>query len=283
MREVEFKSGDGEFVHGVFLEPSGATAHPTIVFVHGFLSCWQEFGDYPERLCAKGYLVLAIDLRGHGRSEGPRGFISEERTVADVQHALDFVDAQPAADNRRIALFGHSLGGAIAICTTARDSRVAAVVAGATVGRLRDELSPSERTLYRLVSSANRAQKAITRKSLYLPYKVTYRDIFADPQARATAESKGFLQQFVPADDIPFVLQQDAVACAHNVRVPALIVAGELDRVVKQSSTRQVYDAIPDEKEWYVVTGSGHSFPTDGSREQAFAKINAWLDAHLMN
>jgi uncharacterized protein len=281
MRDIEFKSGDGEYVHGVLLEPTERGPRPVVLFVHGLLSTHQEFGDYPDRLCARGYLVLAIDLRGHGQSEGLRGLISQDRMVEDVQHALDFVDAQPGADTKRIALFGHSFGGGAVICTAARDPRATVVVAGATVGRLRDELSANEVLTYRVVNAINRAQKAFTGKSLYVPYRVTYKDIFADPQAGATAQAQGFLQKSLPADNIPLLMQQDAIACASNLRVPVLIIASELDRVVKQSSTRQVYDAIPGEKEWYLIKGSGHSFATDCQKDIAFDKIAAWIDAHL--
>jgi len=279
MRNIEFKSGNDETVRGVLYEPVTAHPHPAIIFAHGLLSTHDEFGDYPTKFCQRGYLVQAIDFRGHGASEGLRGLISSARNVEDLQHALDFIEAQPGIDNHRIALFGHSFGGDAVLCTAARDPRVRAVVAGATVGRLRDELRPGERAAYRVIGAVNRLQKAITRKSMYVPYRVTYADIFNDEECCKSAEAKGFLQRTLPADNIPLLLQQDAFACARNVRVPTLIVQGELDRVVQPASTRAVYDALTCEKEWYEVKGSGHSFATDSKGAEAFERIAAWLDA----
>lgn len=89
------------------------------------------------------------------------------------------------------------------------------------------------------------------------------------------------MQRTIPLDNVPLLLKQDAMACARRVRVPALIIASEFDRVVKQSSTRRVFDALTGEKEWYVIQGSGHSFATDGQSGEAFKRIAAWLDAHL--
>ena len=281
MRSIEFKSGDDEIVRGVLFEPTAPRPHPAIIFAHGLLSTHEEFGDYPEKFCGRGYLVLAIDFRGHGASDGMRGLISEERMVQDLQHALDLIEAQPSIDNKRIALFGHSLGGGGVICATARDARVSAVVAGATVGRLRDELGAGEIVLYRVVNRLNQIQKAVTKKSIYVPYRVSYEHIFADPTARQAAEAKGFLQKSTPADNVPHLLKQDALACAQQVRVPALIVQGEKDAVVQHASVRAVYDALAGEKELYVVEGSGHSFATDWKGAEAYEHIAAWMDRHL--
>ncbi|MBI5301463.1 MAG: alpha/beta fold hydrolase [Chloroflexi bacterium] len=281
MRRIEFKSDDATTLRGVLFEPMTPRPHPVIVFAHGLLSTHDEFGDYPARFCERGYMTLAFDFRGHGASDGLRGYISEERWVADLRHALDYIEANPAVDNDRIALFGHSFGGGAVICATARDARVRAVVAGATVGRLRDEIAPSEMSLYKIVDSFNRFQKSFTRHPLYLPYRVGYKDIFADDHARINAERQGFLQRWICADSIPNLFMQDALACAANVRVPALIVQSELDRVVNPASTRKLFDAIPSEKAWYVVPGSGHSFVTDAHGAEAFEHIAAWMDRNL--
>jgi uncharacterized protein len=277
MRAIEFKSGNDETVRGVLLEPAAASPSPAIILAHGLLSTHEEFGDYPIKFAQRGYLVLAIDFRGHGQSDGLRGLISEERMVEDLRHAVDWVITLPNVEAKRIALFGHSLGGGGVICATARDSRVRAVVAGATVGCLRDELRASEVATYRIVAAINRLQKAITHKSLYLPYRVTYKDIFHDLAARAIAEAHGFLQTRIAADSVPHLLTQNAIACARNIHVPALIVQGELDQVVRHASTQAVFDAIPGDKEFYEVKNSGHSFATDANGASAFEHIAEWV------
>ena len=281
MRLIEFKSGDHEVIRGWLNEPNTPRPHPAIIFAHGFLSTHAEFGNYPQRFCERGYLTLAFDFRGHGASEGKRGFISEARMVEDVIHALDYIESNPGIDNNRIALIGHSLGGGAALCATARDARVRAVVAGATIGRLRDEIGGSEMTTYRIVDRFNTWQKRFTKKSIYVPYRVSYKDIFADAECRRQAQRKGFLQGALPADNIPLLMQQDALACARNVHVSALVVQGELDRVVKHTSVRAVYDALAGEKELYEVKGSGHSVWTDCKGDEAFAHIVAWMDKYL--
>jgi pimeloyl-ACP methyl ester carboxylesterase len=281
MRSIEFKAGDHEAVRGVLFEPTAPRMNPGIIFVHGLLSSHAEFDDYPQKFCERGYVVLAVDLRGHGSSDGMRGLVSSERSDEDLEHALDFLEAQPAIDNNRIVLFGHSLGGDAVLHTAARDPRVRAVVAGATVGRLQDELSRGELRLYRIVDAVNRAQKRMTHKSLYLPYRVTYADLFEDPECQRSAQAKGFLQRTLPADNIPLLLQQDVFAYIDDVRVPTMIAQGERDRVVSRSSTRAVFEALTCTKVWYEVKGSGHSFAGDRTGAEAFDHIANWIDEVL--
>ncbi len=280
MRLIEFKSG-GDTLRGTLYEPNAPRPHPAIIFAHGLLSTRDEFGDYPQKFCERGYLALAFDFRGHGASEGTRGLVAEARLVEDLIHALDYIEANPGIDNNRIALFGHSLGGGAVLCATARDARVRAVIAGATVGRLRDELGTGELKVYRAVMAFNQWQKRFTRQAIYVPYRVTYKDIFNDPQARLRAQRQGFLQTAICADSIPHLLEQDAFACAEKIRVPTLIAQGERDRVVKPASTRQVFDTLTCEKEWYVVKAAGHSFATEPSGADACEFIAAWLDKNF--
>lgn len=281
MRPIQFPSTDNEIVRGVLFEPSNAHPHPVIVFAHGFLSCHEEFGDYPEKFCARGYVSLAIDFRGHGASDGMRGLISQERMVEDLRHTLDFIETIPNVDTNRIALFGHSLGGSGVICAAAEDARVGAVVASATVCNVLDEVGKSEMLLYRLIDGINGMQKRITHKSMYVPYRVTYKDIFENAEACERAAANKFLQTSTPADNLRLFMKQDTQACAQNLRVPVLVARAELDRVVKLASARKIYNAIASEKEWYEIPGSGHSFATDCASEAAFEHIAAWLNKYL--
>jgi pimeloyl-ACP methyl ester carboxylesterase len=281
MRRIQFVS-DNDTVRGVLFEPTTPPPHPAIIFAHGLLSAHQEFGDYPQRFCARGYLTLAIDFRGHGASEGLRGLMSSERNVQDLRHAIDYIEARPEIDNNRIALIGHSYGGDAVLCTAARDERVRAVIAGATIGRIQDELGRGEFILYQVIDTLNRFQKQFTHKPLYVPYRVSYKDIFSDDACRQRAEAAGFLQKTVCADFIPVALTQNATLCAQNVGVPTMILQGEKDAVVLHSSTHSVYEAIAcSDKEWYEVKGSGHSVWTDCQGSVVFEHVAAWLDKHL--
>ncbi|MGW1377597.1 alpha/beta fold hydrolase [Streptomyces sp. NPDC002446] len=76
------------------------TGERTAVLVHGMMSDHRTWHRVGPALAARGYRVLAVDLRGHGRS--PRGAYTPE-LFAD-----DLVETLPAAPE---VVIGHSLGG----------------------------------------------------------------------------------------------------------------------------------------------------------------------------
>ncbi len=114
-------SGRAERVR--FLDLPGEA--PAVVFVHG-LGCASSH-DYPE-VAAHASLAsrrrLLVDLPGHGFSDRPDDFAYTVDAHAEVLAALLAAVAPGAYD-----LFGHSMGGAVAIALAARaGSRVRRLV-----------------------------------------------------------------------------------------------------------------------------------------------------------
>ncbi len=88
--------------------PAGGTA-PTarrIVLVHGSSARAQSLHPLAQALAAQGFVVDALDMRGHGGS-GPRGHIAYIGQLED--DVADFTKAVPHAGGN--TLLGHSSGG----------------------------------------------------------------------------------------------------------------------------------------------------------------------------
>ncbi|MBR8831175.1 MAG: alpha/beta hydrolase [Chlorogloea purpurea SAG 13.99] len=82
-----------------------------------------------------GFSVLSIDYRGYGRSEG--NFPTEAEVYRDAQGAWDYLVKTKGILPRNIFLYGHSLGGAIAIDLAIRQPQVAGVIADNTFTSMR--------------------------------------------------------------------------------------------------------------------------------------------------
>ncbi len=100
-------------LHGLFLAADARADRPAplLLYLHG--SRWNVSGSSPriERMQQLGFSVLAIDYRGFGKSSP--GLPSEASAYEDARAAWDWLGAHYPKRPRYI--FGHSLGGAVAI------------------------------------------------------------------------------------------------------------------------------------------------------------------------
>lgn len=109
--EVGFASRDGTKLVGVHFPRPAAARH--VVYFHGnagnaFLLA-RELARIGASLDAS---VLAVDYRGYGKSEGTP---SERGVLEDGLAAFDELRRLSGADPSRIVVYGHSLGGGVAV------------------------------------------------------------------------------------------------------------------------------------------------------------------------
>src|SRR5262245_28666588 len=103
-----------------------------VVLIHGFTGTiersWINTGVLPD--LARDHRVLALDLRGHGRSDKPHDPRAYDEVALDVIRLLDHQRIEKAH------LVGYSLGGIIAFkLLTTHPERILSVVAGGAAYR----------------------------------------------------------------------------------------------------------------------------------------------------
>jgi pimeloyl-ACP methyl ester carboxylesterase len=144
---------DGRRVYGATGGRPFDPAKPVAVFVHGAgmdHTVWQ----LPARWFAwHGHSVFAVDLPGHGRSEGPA-----LGTVVELAQWLGQV--MDAARIERAGLIGHSMGGAAALQVTAgmpeRVARIALLGTAASIpvtAALLDAAREAPERAYRMMTA----------------------------------------------------------------------------------------------------------------------------------
>jgi hypothetical protein len=131
---VQGATPEGERVHGWWIPAAGADA-PAILYLHG--ARWSLSNNLHRigRLHRMGFAVLAIDYRGFGRSDGD--LPSEAQAYADAQAAWEHL-RRVEPDPARRFLYGHSLGGAVAIELAARNDDVGGVIVESSFTSIRD-------------------------------------------------------------------------------------------------------------------------------------------------
>ncbi len=110
-------------------EPKG-----TIVFLHGNFGNLSNHFPQALFLTRKGFDVLAFDYQGFGDSKGRS---SPKNTVEDGIASVRYAQSRLRAKNGGVAVFGQSLGAAVAAVVAAREPLVkaAALEAGFTTYR----------------------------------------------------------------------------------------------------------------------------------------------------
>lgn len=110
-KSVFYTSIDGLKLSGYLWEPK-ETPKAVINLVHGFGEYSDRYDHWAMRFTKKGYIVHAIDLRGHGKSDGRRGHINSfDDFINDVEVLVN--ESKKLYPNLPQFIYGHSLGGNI--------------------------------------------------------------------------------------------------------------------------------------------------------------------------
>ena len=112
VQELDIPVTDGKEHINAWWWPAARDDAPAVLYFHG--SRWNLTGQLSRirQLHEFGFAVLAIDYRGFGKSAG--GVPSEQSVYEDARAAWRrFTELVP--DARRRIVYGHSLGGAVAV------------------------------------------------------------------------------------------------------------------------------------------------------------------------
>jgi len=256
---------------------------PCVVFIHGAQhdhSVWILQSRY---LAHHGHAVLALDLPGHGRSEGAPG-----STVEQIAEQIAAALAPLASP--RLLLAGHSMGSLIALEVARRlPARVAGVALLGTAAPMR----VSEALL-----AATRDDPAAAMDMINV---WSHSPVVAPFAARPGNPAPGFnivwqnlrLMQRIAAVGGPAVLPTDFAACnaydgalaaAGALQCPALFVLGERDQMTPPRAAGALVDACAQSRV-VVLPATGHALMAespDGVRgalvsfaQQVFAGVAA--------
>src|SRR5207248_2589251 len=119
---------DGELHLPTGLEPGDR--RPAVITCSGYQGLKAIHpARFARALAPAGYVCLAFDYRGFGRSEGARGRLVPQEQCEDLRAGISFLETVPEVDPDAISLVGWALGGGVAIAAAVDDDPVRSVVA----------------------------------------------------------------------------------------------------------------------------------------------------------
>lgn len=137
--EVEIRSSDGARLRAIVEDPPAPLpVRATVVLAHAMFARKATFGRHgrpglARALAERGYRTIAFDFRGHGDSTPPPGeaWAYDDLVRSDLPAVVDYaryLDTEGAP----VLVFGHSLGGHVAVAAQGRAPLVDALVLAST-------------------------------------------------------------------------------------------------------------------------------------------------------
>jgi len=132
---VAAKTGKLERIHGWWIKTKQPNAK-VLLYLHGNGINIGANVAHANRFYQLGFSVLLIDYRGYGRSGG--SFPNEKRVYEDAATAWNYLVQQQQISPRQIFIYGHSLGGAIAIDLAVKQPQAAGLIVESSFTSIRD-------------------------------------------------------------------------------------------------------------------------------------------------
>jgi pimeloyl-ACP methyl ester carboxylesterase len=119
LHDVRFAGDRGVTLSGLVYQPATATAAhpaPAVLVSHGYINTREMQSPFAIELARRGFVVLAMDMEGHGYSGGSVRLGPGQDLGGPA--ALRYLQSLPYVDKSNIGLEGHSMGG-VPIATAA--------------------------------------------------------------------------------------------------------------------------------------------------------------------
>jgi len=246
----------------------------TVIITHGLGEHSGRYGHVAAALAKRGFAVVGWDLRGHGRSSGVRGDLTEYRIFMEDLREIHRVHA---VEGRPLFFFGHSLGGQI----TLRFLQEQVVSCrGAIVA------SPWLRLAYEppwwklaLARFAMRCWPGFIQTTGNRPERMS-----RDAAHMASFPDLDLVHHRLSAR-MYFALHstgEQTMADAGRMMTPLLLLHGDADPVTSHHASGEFLEkAGSADKTLRIFPGSRHETHNDLDREQVIHEVADWIEARL--
>jgi alpha-beta hydrolase superfamily lysophospholipase len=256
--------------HLYFSRVAGDDVRCVVGIVPGYADYAERYERVQRAWAERGIGSIAIDLRGHGRAEGPRGACKRFQEYLDDVDEL-FALLNPFAATKSIFLLGHSFGGLVAASwALARPEEQRGLLLSSPYMRVALPVPAIKRAAGKLVSmvlpsvglpSGLRGDQMTHDPELIKQYD-------EDPLVFRNANSRWFTESEEA--------QENVMARARDLAMPLYMVLGEADPVV--AGGRELFEAAGSEdKTLDVRPGLLHEVLSEPEWPSIAATMADWM------
>lgn len=271
--EIRHKDGSPP-VRGDLRALAGRPPASAVIICHGFKGFrnWGFFPSLARAIARRGHAAISVDFSLNGLGDDGVDFSAldrferqtHSRNVSEIVAVLDALGDRGLLPKRprRMALVGHSRGGAEAILAADRDQRIDALVTWNAIASIENRWHLDQIEKWRRGESVNILN---SRTGQEMPIGPEYwRDILRNKDSL------------------------DVLDAASRLTIPWLIVHGDADETVPVEDARSLFAASGENAELCIVENGSHTFgakhPYDGPTPElrtASQTTLAWLDERL--
>jgi len=274
LNELNWQTADGIPIFARDWKPD-QPARAVVVLIHGLGEHAGRYAHVAAAMNAAGYAVIAPDLRGHGRSGGPRGhFPSYAVVLDDIQRA--FNEASSRYPGLPQFLYGHSLGGALVLdYALKRKPAIRGLIA--TSPGLAPGIAPSG-----LKITAAKIFNTLM-PGLTLANGLDTGNLSHDP-----ALINAYLKDPLVHPLISARLGMELIANGAWIQtqsgpfpLPLLLMQGTADHLVNPAATRRFAAGLTGDVTYKEWDGWYHELHNEVGKEQVIQDMLDWLNRHL--
>lgn len=274
--EWEWKSFDGLTMYSKGWAPK-KEPKAVICLVHGLGEHIGRYEHVGVAFSSAGYALLGFDLRGHGKSGGPRGHTpSYDALMDDIATFISL--AKERYPGKPCFLYGHSLGGNLVLnYVLRRKPELQGIIATGPwlkvafeppaikvmLGRFMDKVGPGFSQPSELDASALSRDAQVVKA--YINDPLVHDKISA--RLFVSAYEAG-LYAFDHAAEFP---------------LPLLLMHGTADRITSTEATRQFGAAVPKSVTTRMWEGCFHEIHNEPEQAEVLKTMVSWLDGQVKN
>ncbi len=244
---------DGDIIRGNLLLPSITDfPQPTIIKCHGLPGSSNQVSGIATELARAGFIVLTFDFRGVRNSNGQ---FSYSNAIMDIGYAITFLESYEFVDKHRIALYGASFGGAVAISRATFDLRIRCVAVRAPIFDTKYFFEKLEQIYsnHSLFSRRLKVVRGLSSKNAWISMK--------EDGAR-----------YNPMKTVDLISPR-----------ALLVVTGDQDQVIDLEGVKRLFMKAKDPKKLEIVTGADHILSNPESFKKTNQIIITWFHWNLMS
>ncbi|MGA2258987.1 MAG: lysophospholipase [Thermoguttaceae bacterium] len=247
-----------------------------VVLIHGLIEHSGQHADTAQELVRHGFSVHAMDLRGHGRSEGPRCDVrSFDQYLLDLD--IFFARTSREAGDRPLFVMGNSMGGLlITLWAIQRQPQISGLILSGPLLALADDIYPRLRHFATVTAAVAPALRVARIPFDRLARKPQVVDRFRDDPL----VFQGCFTVRMAAEILRAMKKVSEQAAA--LSVPLLILHGSQDRICGSAGSLALFEkAGCADKTLHLYEGFYHEVFDEPERDRVLTDLVTWLDQHV--